>query len=143
MADTIIEVQNLGAHIEAVLDEIHDTVIRQNTEKGRFLDLPDYVDFSVVVLAEGGTNAVERRSESFTDGDKTSEQITPAHVEKRVQGAVETVTTREPTTTTRKSESSRSEGQSTSVDTRTQTSNQQQQTFAGGSDTVTTTYEYE
>tara|TARA_Y100001963_G_scaffold153542_1_gene240514 strand:+ start:94 stop:468 length:375 start_codon:yes stop_codon:yes gene_type:complete len=123
----VIPIDKIGEVVAETFRQIKTGVLTVRTEGVAIVELPDQkygangVQFSMTVVAKDGLNAVERKQTQTQDASTVTEQV------------------EEGFTSIRSEESTKNSGAASS----TQNTSQTGSSGAGGSNTVTTTYEYE
>ncbi len=121
----VIPIEKIGEVVAETFRQIKTGVSTVRNEGVAIVELPDSkfgangVQFSMTVIAKDGLNAVERKQSQTQDAETVTEQVQESYTVKSTQ-----------TKTAGEQKSS-------------QTTQQAQSSGAGGSNTVTTTYEYE
>ena len=127
----VIPIEKIGEVVAETFRQIKTGVSTVRNEGVAIVELPDSkfgangVQFSMTVVATGGLNAVERKSTQSQDSETITEQVEHSYI------------------ATREEESTKVSGEATTTETGSQNTTQTQSSGAGGSNTVTTTYEYE
>lgn len=127
----IIPIEKISEVIAETFRQIKTGVSEVRDEGVAIVELPDSkfgangVQFSMTVVAKDGLNAVERKASQTQDSSTVTEQL---------EEAFTAVTTEQ---------SSKTTGEQVTEEDGQQETNQTQTTRAGGSNSVTTTYDYE
>ena len=127
----IIPIEKISEVIAETFRQIKTGVSEVRDEGVAIVELPDSkfgangVQFSMTVVAKDGLNAVERKASQTQDSSTVTEQV---------EEAFTAVTTEQ---------SSKTTGEQATEEDGQQETNQTQTTRAGGSNSVTTTYDYE
>jgi len=127
----VIPIEKIGEVVAETFRQIKTGVSTVRNEGVAIVELPDSkfgangVQFSMTVVAKDGLNAVKRKATQTQDSSTVTEQVEQSY------------------TAVRTEESTKVSGAATTTEKGSQNTAQTQSSAAGGSNTVTTTYEYE
>ena len=127
----VIPIEKIGEVVAETFRQIKTGVSTVRSEGVAIVELPDSkfgangVQFSMTVVAKDGLNAVKRKATQAQDASTITEQVEESY------------------TAVREEASTKVSGQAKTTETGSQNTAQTQSSGAGGSNTVTTTYEYE
>ena len=127
----VIPIEKIGEVVAETFRQIKTGVSTVRNEGVAIVELPDSkfgangVQFSMTVVATGGLNAVDRKTTQSQDTETITEQIEHSYFAERSE------------------ESTKNSGGATTTETGDQTTTQTGGSGVSGSNTVTTTYEYE